>query len=93
MPLPTNQLPISFRFQIKSGEIYASIHQKDGMVVFKDNPEKYNTPEMFLKMQDDITLVMALHKQIAKKEEDITLNPAVSSEITHSFTFFYQIIL
>lgn len=48
------------------------------MVVFKDNPEKYNTPEMFLKLQDDITLVMELHKQIAKKEEDITLNPAVS---------------
>lgn len=48
------------------------------MVVFKDNPEKYNTPEMFLKMQDDITMVMELHKQIAKKEEDIMLNSAVS---------------
>lgn len=48
------------------------------MVVFKDNPEKYNTPEMFLKLQEDITKVMDLHKQITQKEESIMLNPTVS---------------
>lgn len=67
--------PISF--QIKSGEIFASINQKDGMVVFKDDPEKYNTPEMFLKIQQDISKVMDLHKQIAVNEESIMLNPLV----------------
>ncbi|KAI2581622.1 COPS3 isoform 3, partial [Pan troglodytes] len=27
-------------------EIFASINQKDGMVSFHDNPEKYNNPAM-----------------------------------------------
>lgn len=48
------------------------------MVVFKDDPEKYNTPEMFLKLQQDISKVMDLHKQIAINEESIMLNPLVS---------------
>uniref|UniRef100_U5EXW2 COP9 signalosome complex subunit 3 n=1 Tax=Corethrella appendiculata TaxID=1370023 RepID=U5EXW2_9DIPT len=60
---------------IKSGEIFALINQKDGMVVFKDDPEKYNSPEMFLKVQEDITRVVELNKQISKMEEDIMLNP------------------
>ncbi|XP_031634483.1 COP9 signalosome complex subunit 3 [Contarinia nasturtii] len=60
---------------IKSGEIFASINQKDGMVVFKDDPEKYNTPEMFQSIQEDITQVMELNKQIVKMEEEIKLNP------------------
>lgn len=47
------------------------------MVVFKDDPEKYNTPEMFLKIQQDISKVMELHKQIAYNEESIMLNPMV----------------
>lgn len=47
------------------------------MVVFKDDPQKYNTPEMFLKIQEDIVKVMELQKQILKKEEAIMLNPAV----------------
>ncbi|KAG4070605.1 hypothetical protein HA402_013525 [Bradysia odoriphaga] len=67
---------------IKSGEIFASINQKDGMVVFKDDPEKYNTPEMFLKIQEDISKVMDLHKQIAINEESIMLNPLYVKKAT-----------
>lgn len=48
------------------------------MVVFKDDPEKYNSNEMFLNIQDDMENVMALVKQINKMEEDIILNPIVS---------------
>ncbi|XP_012162980.1 COP9 signalosome complex subunit 3 isoform X2 [Ceratitis capitata] len=60
---------------IKSGEIYASINKKDGMVVFKDDPEKYNSPEMFLKVQKDMAETMDLIRQINKMEEEILLNP------------------
>lgn len=60
---------------IKSGEIFASINQKDGMVVFKDDPEKYDSPDMFHKVQQEISRVMALNKQIIKMEEEIMLNP------------------
>lgn len=47
------------------------------MVVFKDDPEKYNSPEMFLKIQEDMDNVMALVKQLNKMEEEIILNPMV----------------
>ncbi|KAI8040438.1 hypothetical protein M5D96_006381 [Drosophila gunungcola] len=60
---------------IKSGEIYASINQKDGMVLFKDDPEKYNSPDMFLNVQTNITQVLEQVKQINKMEEEIILNP------------------
>jgi COP9 signalosome complex subunit 3 len=64
---------------IKSGEIFASINQKDGMVVFKDDPQQYDSPEMFDKMQAEIARVMELNKQLVKMEEEIMLNPMVSS--------------
>lgn len=63
---------------IKSGEIHATINQKDGMVVFKDDPEKYNTPEMFVSIQNDIKQIMELNKQVVRMEEEIKLNPTVN---------------
>lgn len=47
------------------------------MVVFRDDPEKYNSPEMFLKIQQDMDNVMTLVKQLNKMEEEIILNPMV----------------
>lgn len=60
---------------IKSGEIYATINQKDGMVIFKDDPEKYDSPEMFLRLQEQIAKAMELNKKITDMEEEIMLNP------------------
>lgn len=59
---------------IKSREIFATINQKDGMVVFKDDPEKYDSPEMFVAVQEEMTRVMSLNEQIRKMDEDIMLN-------------------
>ena len=41
-------------FQIEDGEIHASINQKDGMVVFLDNPEKYNCPAMMTRLDKEV---------------------------------------
>uniref|UniRef100_A0A182NJ47 COP9 signalosome complex subunit 3 n=1 Tax=Anopheles dirus TaxID=7168 RepID=A0A182NJ47_9DIPT len=60
---------------IKSGEIFATINQKDGMVVFKDDPQEYNDQEVFEMVQHQIGLVMGLNKQILKMDEEIMLNP------------------
>ncbi len=51
-----------FRFyiQIEDGEIFASINQRDGMVVFLDNPEKYNSPAMYRQIEDDVSFVYFL---------------------------------
>lgn len=51
------------------------INQKDGMVVFHDNPEKYNTPHMFLRIQEDINKITELNKKITTMEEEIMLTP------------------
>lgn len=42
--------------QIEDGEIYASINQKDGMVCFHDNPEKYNNPAMLHKIDQEVRI-------------------------------------
>lgn len=47
--------------QIEDGEIYASINQKDGMVCFHDNPEKYNNPAMLHKIDQEVRC-FDLHK-------------------------------
>lgn len=49
------------------------------MVLFKDDPEKYNSPEMFLNVQNNITHVLDQVRQINKMEEEIILNPMVGS--------------
>lgn len=43
------------------------------MVVFKDDPEKYNTPNMYLKIQEDMNSVIELNKKISLMEEEIML--------------------
>lgn len=48
------------------------------MVVFKDNPEKYDSADRFLKIQEDMNNVMELNKRIKKMEEEVKLNPSVS---------------
>lgn len=51
------------------------INQKDGMVVFHDDPEKYNTPDMYMRIQEDMNKVIELNKKIAQMEEEIMLTP------------------
>lgn len=41
-------------FQIEDGDIYASINQRDGMVSFHQNPEKYNNPKMLKKLDSEV---------------------------------------
>ena len=42
--------------QIEDGDIYASINQRDGMVSFHQNPEKYNNPKMLKQLDDEVGL-------------------------------------
>lgn len=41
-------------FKIEDGEIFATINQKDGMVIFHDDPEKYNSPNMLCRLEDEV---------------------------------------
>ncbi|XP_076172267.1 COP9 signalosome subunit 3 [Ptiloglossa arizonensis] len=58
---------------IEDGEIFATINQKDGMVVFHDDPEKYNSPQMLAKLEKEMAACMDLDKQVLEMEEEVVL--------------------
>uniref|UniRef100_A0A8C9UA48 COP9 signalosome complex subunit 3 n=1 Tax=Scleropages formosus TaxID=113540 RepID=A0A8C9UA48_SCLFO len=60
---------------IEDGEIYASINQKDGMVCFHDNPEKYNNPAMLHKIDQEMLKCIELDEKLKAMDQEITVNP------------------
>ncbi|XP_017772366.1 PREDICTED: COP9 signalosome complex subunit 3 [Nicrophorus vespilloides] len=57
---------------IEDGQIYATINQKDGMVVFRDEPEKY---KKYMKLEAQLISCMELDRQILAMDEEIQVNP------------------
>ncbi|CAB3987471.1 COP9 signalosome complex subunit 3 [Paramuricea clavata] len=60
---------------IEDGEIYASINQKDGMVSFHNNPEKYNDPRMLKRLDDQIRAYQSLDDKLHSMDSMLALNP------------------
>lgn len=60
---------------IEDEEIFASINQKDGMVVFVDNPEKYNTPVMFKRFEEEMRKFIQLNEKLKQMDQDIAVDP------------------
>nr|CAD7572247.1 unnamed protein product [Timema californicum] len=60
---------------IEDGEIFATINQKDGMVIFHDDPEKYNSPDMLRSLEEEMAVCTDLDRKIQSMEEDIMVNP------------------
>uniref|UniRef100_A0A8C2CCL1 COP9 signalosome subunit 3 n=1 Tax=Cyprinus carpio TaxID=7962 RepID=A0A8C2CCL1_CYPCA len=67
--------PSPFVSQIEDGEIYASINQKDGMVCFHDNPEKYNNPAMLHKIDQEMLKCIEVDEKLKSMDQEITVNP------------------
>lgn len=55
---------------IDDGEIFATINQRDGMVVFQDNPEKFDSAVVFQKLQEDMSTSASLIEKLRKLESD-----------------------
>lgn len=60
---------------IEDGEIFATINQKDGMVIFHDDPEKYNSPAMLRRLEEEMAVCTDLDRKVQTMEEDIMVNP------------------
>nr|CAI5839924.1 unnamed protein product [Callosobruchus analis] len=60
---------------IETQQIFATINQKDGMVIFRDEPEKFSGPEVLKGLEEQLQLCMDLDKQILSMDEDIQVNP------------------
>jgi len=57
-----------FHYQIEDSEIYATINQRDGMVSFHDSPEKYNSPRMLKKLDEEVLKINKKDKARLKCE-------------------------
>ena len=51
------------------------------MVVFLDNPEKYNSARMFRKIEDEMKKCMETEEQLRKMDQEISLNPSFVRKI------------
>ena len=60
---------------IMDGEIFATINQKDGMVSFHDNPEKFDSPSMAQALADEMLACVQLDAKIGEMDKEITLHP------------------
>ncbi|KAF4514256.1 UNVERIFIED_CONTAM: hypothetical protein B566_EDAN019543 [Ephemera danica] len=45
---------------IEDNEIFATINQKDGMVIFHEDPEKYNSPNMLQRLRSENVILFSL---------------------------------
>ncbi|XP_064623892.1 COP9 signalosome complex subunit 3-like [Lineus longissimus] len=60
---------------IEDGEVFATINQKDGMVSFHDNPEKYNNIDMLVRLDQEMQKCIQLDEKLAEMDREITVNP------------------
>lgn len=60
---------------IEEGSIHATISQKDGMVRFDTNPERFASVNMLKKLESSIKESIRLDAQILAMDEEILLNP------------------
>ncbi|XP_041362938.1 COP9 signalosome complex subunit 3-like [Gigantopelta aegis] len=60
---------------IEDGEIFATINQKDGMVRFHDNPEKYNSSSTLLHVDQEMQKCMRLDEKLKEMDREISVNP------------------
>lgn len=66
---------------IDDGDIFATINQKDGMVVFQDNPEKFDTVTIFQKLQDDMSTSIMLINTLKKLDCESTSESKILSKL------------
>lgn len=60
---------------IENKQIFATINQKDGMVVFRDEPDKYGGPDVLRGLEEQLAVCMELDKQVLEMDEEIQVNP------------------
>lgn len=66
---------------IKSDEIFATINIKDGMVIFHEDPEKYNNPKVLEEIEQKIDNCGQIDQQIRTMKEAVELNSAYIKKV------------
>ena len=60
---------------IEDGEIFATINQRDGMVSFDDNPEKYNSVSMLMLLDTEMQRCISLDEKLKEMDRETSVNP------------------
>jgi len=60
---------------IESGEIFATINQKDGMVSFHEDPEQYDTNDLLTHLDHQVQKVIDIGKKVRVQDEIIGCSP------------------
>ena len=68
-------VPFPLTRKIDQGEIFASINQKDGMILFKEADESYSTEDMARVLDARIKLAMSVGKKVRQLDEAIHASP------------------
>lgn len=69
---------------IEEGAIFARINQKDGMVQFLDNPEKYNNAGMLQRINREMETCMTLENELVELNREIVTNPKYVQKLMNS---------
>ncbi|XP_025083044.1 COP9 signalosome complex subunit 3-like [Pomacea canaliculata] len=67
---------------INDGEIFATINQKDGMVRFHDNPEKYNSSSMLLDLDREMQKCIKMDEKLREMDREIAVNPQYVQKVS-----------
>jgi len=59
---------------IEDGVLYAQMNQRDGMVIFNEQPDEYNSTLMIRQLDAKIQEVIQLSDKLKNKEKDIVTN-------------------
>jgi len=60
---------------IEAGEIFATINQRDGMVSFSEDPERFNTNKMMTQIDGQINKIIVLEKRLRGVDDAISITP------------------
>jgi COP9 signalosome complex subunit 3 len=61
---------------IEAGEIFATINQRDGMVSFSEDPERFNNNHMMQQIDNQINKVVTLERKLRAVDDAISITPA-----------------
>jgi len=67
---------------IEDGEIFATINQRDGMVSFSEDPERFNTNKMMQHIDDQINKLIFLEKKLKGVDDAISITPVYVQKTT-----------
>ncbi|CAL8075701.1 unnamed protein product [Calicophoron daubneyi] len=65
----------------ESQAIFAHIDQRDGTVYFLDDPEQYNSAEMFMTLQKKIEECVSLEKHLMRTSDQLVKSPCYAKRM------------